>query len=346
MVDSRFFHNAGSVALSEIAALTGAAPVVSGGGEINPARLFTGVAPLETAGTGDVAFIDNVKYLDAFAASQAGACFVRENHADRAPPGMILLITDEPYIAHAQTAARFYPDAALVSGISSLASVAGSAEIGSGTRIDPFAVIGESVTIGKRCHIGAGAVLESGVQIGDDCRIGAQCSISHAIIGHRFIMHPGARIGQDGFGFAPGPKGALKVPQLGRALIGDDVEIGAGTCIDRGSGRDTIIGDGCKIDNLVQIGHNVRIGRHVMIAGLVGVAGSTRIDDGVMIGGQAGIAGHVTIGAGAKVAARAGVMTDIPPGATFGGSPAQPMRDWHRQTIALAALANKKESSD
>ncbi len=193
--------------------------------------------------------------------------------------------------------------------------------IGKGVRIDAGAVIGERVNIGDGCWIGANTVIGDGVEIGDGCRIGALCSISHAIIGKRALIHRGVHIGQDGFGFAPGPKGMIKVPQLGRVLIGNDVEIGSGTCIDRGAGPDTVIGNFCKIDNLVQIGHNVQMGKYVIITGQCGVSGSTQLGDGVMLGGQVGISGHVRIGERAKLAAQAGIMTDVPAGATYGGSP-------------------------
>jgi len=337
MVDRRFFYNAGSLTLGDIASLTGTSIASDG------SRIFTGVAPLECAGTDDISFLDNVKYLDAFAQSKAGACFVRPKYVPRAPKSMVLLITDDPYSAYALTAQRFYPEPAVTAGIAPQAVIAKSAVVGKGARIDPGAVIGEHVRIGSGCWIGANTVIDDNVEIGDNCRIGALCTISHAIMGKRVLLHRGIHIGQDGFGVAPGPKTIIKVPQLGRVLIGDDVEIGAGTCIDRGAGPDTIIGDGCKIDNLVQIGHNVQLGKYVIIAAQCGISGSTRIDDGAMIGGQVGIAGHLHIGAGAKLAACSGVMTDIPPGATYGGAPAVPIKDWHRQTVTLAKLAKTKE---
>jgi len=317
MADARFFTPAASATLQEIAALTGAA--LASGGE----RIFTDVAPLDRAGASDISFLDNVKYLDQFAASQAGACFVRPKFATRAPQGMLLLVTEEPYYAYAQTAQRFYPEP-------------------KGSGISPQAAISPGARIGKDVSIGAFTVIEDGVEIGDGSRIGALCSISHAIIGKRAIIHRSVHIGQDGFGFAPGKKGVVKVPQLGRVIIGDDVEIGSGTCVDRGAGPDTVIGSSSKIDNLVQIGHNVQIGKYVFIAAQTGIAGSTLIDDGVMIGGQAGFSGHIHVGAGAKIAARSGVMTDVPPGATYGGGPAIPARDWHRQTVAIANLVKKK----
>jgi UDP-3-O-[3-hydroxymyristoyl] glucosamine N-acyltransferase len=322
MPDSRFFTNAGGLSLGDIAKLTGA--VVASG---DTAKILLDVAPLDTATASHISFLDNVKYVDNFTASKAGACFVRAKFAERAPKSMALLVTEMPYLAFALTSQKFYPESAP-------------------TGISPHAHIAKSARVGKNVSIGPGTVIGEGVVIGDDCRIGALCTISHTLMGKRVILHRGIHIGQDGFGFAPGPKGIVKVPQLGRVVIEDDVEIGSGTCIDRGAGPDTIIGMGAKIDNLVQIGHNVQIGKFVVIAAQCGIAGSTKIGDGAMLGGQVGLSGHIAIGAGAKLAAQAGVMTDVPPGATYGGAPAVPIKDWHRQTATVAKLIKKKDSSN
>jgi len=346
MADSRFFTKSASISISDIAALTGAEIVSVSGQAPDLARIFADVAPLDKAEKQDISFLDNTKYLGMFEASKAGACFVRRKFAERAPKHMLLLVTDEPYFAYALTARRFYPDPSFTPAISPQASVSPSARIGKDCRIDSGAIIGEHVVIGDRCWIGAHTVISDGVSIGNDCRIGALCTISHAVIDNRVVMHRGIHIGQDGFGFAPGKKGIVKVPQLGRVVIGDDVEIGSGTCIDRGAGPDTLIGANSKIDNLVQIGHNVQLGKYVIIAAQCGIAGSTIIGDGAMLGGQVGISGHVQIGASAKLAAQAGIMTDIPPGSTYGGSPAVPIKEWHRQTVAVAKWSKKKELSD
>lgn len=318
MADARFFTRGGPYPLSRIVELTGA----SLQGNAAPAKAFADVAALEAAGAADISFFDNVKYLGAFRASQAGACFVRPKFVDQAPAHMALLVTDDPYTAYARTAQLFY--------------MAGFEPC-----ISPHAHIGDNVSIGAGCRIEAGVWIGDGVSIGEECVIGANSTVSHAILGSRVIIHRGVHIGQDGFGYAPSATGIVKVPQLGRVLIGNDVEIGSGTCIDRGAGPDTIIGDGTKIDNLVQIGHNCFIGRYAIIVAQVGIAGSARVEDGAMIGGQAGIAGHLTIGRGAKVAAQSGVMRDIPAGAAHGGSPSLPVKEWQRQLVALARLARR-----
>ncbi|HUG60843.1 MAG TPA: UDP-3-O-(3-hydroxymyristoyl)glucosamine N-acyltransferase, partial [Methylomirabilota bacterium] len=231
-----------------------------------------------------------------------------------------------------------------------LTSPLGATGVSVGAHIDPLARLEDGVTvepgaaIGPRAEIGAGTVVCSGAVIGHDVRIGRDgyvgpsATIQHALVGNRVIIHPGCRIGQDGFGFAMGPAGHLKVPQIGRVVIQDDVEIGANTTIDRGSIRDTIVGEGTKIDNSVQIGHNVTVGRHCVLVSQTGIAGSTVLGDFVALGGQAGLAGHLTIGTGAQVAGASSVKDDVPPGARMVGTPAKPIRDWMREQAALRKL--------
>ncbi|MBI3447279.1 MAG: UDP-3-O-(3-hydroxymyristoyl)glucosamine N-acyltransferase [Magnetospirillum sp.] len=338
MADPRFFTVAGPFTLSELAALSGAAMAEG----CDPSLRFTDVSPLENAGPEHVSFLDNRKYIPAFQASKAGLCVVTPEMAAKAPAGMALLLSPDPYRAYAHIAQAFYPAQAPEAGIAATANVDQSAVVGEGCRIDPGAVIGAGARIGNHCHIGANVVIGKGVVLGDHCTVGANATLSHAVIGNRVNIYPGVRIGQDGFGFAMGPQGHLKVPQLGRVVIGNNVEIGANTTIDRGAGPDTQIGDGCMIDNLVQIGHNVQLGRGCVIVAQVGISGSTRFGDFAAAGGQAGITGHLKIGAGARIAAQAGVMRDIAPGETVGGAPAVPMADWLRQSAILGKMARKK----
>jgi UDP-3-O-[3-hydroxymyristoyl] glucosamine N-acyltransferase len=337
MPDPRFHRRGAPLALGDLAARIGA--TLSGAAE--PARLIADVAPLQRAGPDELSFLDNARYLEAFRASRAGACIIAAAHAAQAPAGMALLLSEKPYRAYALAAAALYPDPAPAPFIAPSAVIDGSAQIGAGCRIEPGAVIGPRAELGARVAIGPNAVIGAGVVIGADSVIGAGASLSHALVGARVRIYPGARIGQDGFGFAPDPAGHVKVPQLGRVVIGDDVEIGANTTIDRGSGPDTVIGAGSFIDNLVQIGHNVELGRGCVIAAQVGISGSTRLGDFVFLGGQVGLAGHLSLGSGARLAAQSGLMHDVPPGATWGGYPALPIRDWHRQTIALAKLTKR-----
>jgi UDP-3-O-[3-hydroxymyristoyl] glucosamine N-acyltransferase len=336
-----FFPSTVAPALLEIAQWTGA--TLSPGAD--PERRIRDVAPLDEAGPDDLAFLDNPQYLDLFRATRAGAAFVAPRYAAAAPAGCAVLVSPQPYRAMALTMARLHPRALKPrssfgeTGVSPAAFVHSAARLEPGVVVDPGAVIGPGAEIGAGTLIGANAVIGPEVRIGRDGVIGAQASIACALIGDRVIIHPGVHIGQDGFGFALGPRGHLKVPQIGRVIIQDDVEVGAGTTIDRGANRDTVIGEGTKIDNLVQIAHNVVIGRHCVLVSQSGVSGSTVIGDFAALGGQAGLTGHLTIGAGAQIAAQAGVMNDVPAGAKWSGAPAQPMRDHFREVAALRKLA-------
>jgi UDP-3-O-[3-hydroxymyristoyl] glucosamine N-acyltransferase len=215
------------------------------------------------------------------------------------------------------------------------------ARLEDGVRIDPGAVVGPGAEIGAGTVLGPNAVIGPNVRIGRDCSIGAGATLTHALVGNRVIVHPGARIGQDGFGFAMGAGGHIKVPQVGRVIIQDDVEIGANTTIDRGASRDTVVGEGTKIDNLVQIAHNVVIGRHCVIVSGVGISGSTTLEDYVVLGGQVGVVGHLRIGMGSQIAGSSNVNRDVPPGSRWGGTPAKPVRTWFREMTTLARLAER-----
>ena len=338
MTDPRFFRPSGPFSLGRLAELS-KAELAPGA---DPAATFDNVAPLDRAGGRDVSFLDNRKYLNAFATASAGACVVRPADAERAPEGMQLLLSSNPYKAFALIAQQFHPRPRPEPGIAPGAHVASDAALGDGSAVAAGAVVGAGARIGKNCVIESNVVIGPGVEIGDDCWIGACASVSHAILGNRVTVFPGARIGQDGFGFAMDPSGHVRIPQIGRVLIGDDVEVGANATIDRGSGPDTVIGRGTMIDNLVQIGHNVEIGRGSVIVAMVGISGSTKIGDHVLIAGHSGVAGHLTIGDGARISAKSGVFRDVPAGAQVVGFPAVPTRQFFRQMTVLAKLAKER----
>lgn len=344
MDDLVFFHPKSALTLGRICFLAGIS--VPQGEDTD--RRFLRIAPVESAGSDELAYVDNPRYAQALTTTKAGACLVSTRFSARVPLGCIALVTPDPYRVFAAVLAELYPDAMspgsmfMSGGIEPGSYVHPTARIESGARIDPGAVIGPGAEIGSGTVVSALAVIGPHVRVGRDCSIGPHVTVQHALLGNRVILHPGARIGQDGFGFAMGAAGHRKVPQIGRVIIQDDVEIGANTTVDRGASRDTVIGEGTKIDNLVQIGHNVMIGRHCVVVSHVGISGSVTLEDFVVIGGQVGIAGHLRIGKGAQIAAQSGVTSDVPPGGRYGGSPARPMREWLRQITFLAKAASTR----
>lgn len=342
MADPRFFQRAGPFTLGDLATRCGARLADAE----QATRAVDDVAPLDQAGPGQLAFLDNVKYADAFAATKAGACIVHEKHAALAPAGVALLLSGKPYLSYARAAQIFYPPARPAAGVHPSAVIGAGAVLGDGVTVAPNAVIEGGAQIGADTVIGAGTVIGRNVRVGAGCRIGANVTLSHCEIGDRVLLHPGVRIGQDGFGFAPDPSGHVKVPQLGRVMVGDDCEIGANSTIDRGAGPDTVIGPGCWIDNLVQIGHNVTLGRGCIIVAQAGIAGSTQLGDFVVLAAQSGIAGHLKIGTGARIGAKSGVMTDIPAGDSYFGIPATRVKEYFRQVATLRRLAQKKGQQD
>ncbi len=340
MTDPRFFKKSAPKTLADLAAIAGGTLSDSSQAGLK----ITDVAPLDQAGADQISFLDNMRYKDSFAASKAAACIVAEKMISFAPKGMALIISRNPYKSYALVAQAFYPDEYPAAEISKGAHVDASASIGKGCVIEAGAVIKANAKIGDGCWIESNAVIGEGVELGAKCRIGFTATVSHAVLGQAVRLYPGVRIGQDGFGFAIDPAGHVKVPQLGRVLIGDNVEIGANTCIDRGAGPDTVIGSGVWIDNLVQIGHNVKIGKGCVLVAQSGVAGSTVFEDYVVLAAQAGVAGHLRVGMGARIGAKAGVMKDIPAGEEQLGAPAMPVKEFMRQVIALKQLTKKQKS--
>jgi UDP-3-O-[3-hydroxymyristoyl] glucosamine N-acyltransferase len=332
--DPRFFQRSGPHSLAAVAEAAQA--------EAPPRRLMLiGVAPLQTAQPDEVSFLDNRKYAAALTDTKAGAVIVHPDVANRVPSSAVAITTAEPYVAWARVAALFFPLPPLRPGIHASAVVAPDAVVDPSAEIGPLAVIGAGAEIGPRCRVGPAAIIGDGVVLGADCRIGSHASINHALLGDRVVIYPGARIGQDGFGFAITGEGFLTVPQLGRVVLEDDVEVGANTTIDRGSLHDTRIGAGSRLDNLVQIGHNVRLGRGCVIVSQAGISGSTILEDHVMVAGQAGLTGHLRIGRQARIGAQAGVMADVPAGADVVGSPAQPVKEFFRHVAVLRRLVRE-----
>ena len=339
-----FFERAGPFSLLAMAEAAGATPA----GETDLDVEIKDVRPLDAAGEGDLSFLDNPKYLPLFTETRATACLVAPKFATQAPTGTAALVTPEPYRGFAKVLALFYPDALKPKAARNGAgapfdSIDRSARLEEGVTIEPGAVIGPEASIGSGTTIAAGTVIGYRVYIGRDCYIGPNATLTHTLVGNRVTIHAGASIGQDGFGFAMGRAGHQKVPQIGRVIIQDDVEIGANTTIDRGALRDTVIGEGTKIDNLVQIGHNVVIGRHCIIVAQTGISGSAELGDFVALGGQVGVVGHVKIGAGAQIAGSSNVRGNVPPGVRWGGTPAKPTRLWFRELTILRQLAERKD---
>ena len=346
MPDSRFFQRTGPFRIKEIAAWVGATYLK----DDDLDRLVEDISDLSEAGPEHLSYLSGPDYIDAAAASTCGVCLTTETLAEFAPPNALVLLVSDPQLAFATVAAAFYPQNQLRSTsyklLDSRAVIDDSAQLGVDVVLESGCVVGPNVEIGARSRIGPATTIGAGVVIGEDCDIGATVSLMCCLISDDVIIHPGVRIGQDGFGFIFDPIEVRhrKVPQLGRAIIKDDVEIGANTTIDRGALGDTVIGAGCRIDNQVQIAHNVVLGARCIVVSQVGISGSCQIGDDVVLAGQVGLADHVKVGSKAQVAAKSGVMRNIEPEQVVMGYPAKPVREFWRDVAAVGRLSKRKKS--
>lgn len=320
-----------------------AAILAAAGGEAagDPARVFDGVAPLDAATPSQVSFCEGRAYQAVLPETKAGLVLVAPELADAVPAGAISVVCRDAALAFGRVAALFHPEPVPSGRIHPSAVIHPDASIGEGTEIGAGAVIGAGAEIGRDCRIGPLVLIGEKVVLGDGCVIHSHCSVTHAILGRGVVLHPGARIGQEGFGFNTSADGRfITAPQLGSVRLGDAVEVGANSCVDRGALGETVLGPGTRIDNLVQIGHNVRTGRDCVLVSQVGISGSTTLGDYVMAGGQAGMTGHLKIGSKVRIGAQAGVMNDVPPGIEVLGSPAAPKKEAIRAMLILKRLGS------
>jgi UDP-3-O-[3-hydroxymyristoyl] glucosamine N-acyltransferase len=298
------------------------------------------VAPLDRAGEKDLTFLAAARYAPLFARTRAGAALVSPDLAEEHGTVPARIVVARPHEAMLRVLPELYVTPARATGVHPTAVIGRGARVGRDLALGPYAVIGASVELGDRVTIGPGCVIEAGAVIGDDSTLVAGVNVySRAVIGRRVIVHAGACIGSDGFGYVFRDGAHQKIPHVGRCIIGDDVEVGANTTIDRGSIDDTVIGPGTKIDNLVHVGHNVRIGALCLIMAQVGIAGSSHVEDGAILAGQVGLSGHLTIGKNARLGAQAGVFGDVPAGETWSGYPARPHKEALRAYAALFRLS-------
>ncbi len=332
----RGVSGAPSFPLSELAAVAGAS--LEGDGT----RRIRGVAGLSDATPEQLAFFHNPRYRRAFAATRAGAVVVsREDAAREGRPATSLLVAENPHLAFGRISALFHPEPAARPGRHPSAVIDPSARVHPTAEIGPLTFVGAGASVGARARLLPGAVVGSGAVVGEDCVLHPGAIVrERCILGDRVVLQPGAIVGSDGFGYAFDPAGPshVKVPQAGIARIEDDVELGANACVDRATLGETVVGRGTKIDNLVQVAHNVRIGPLGLLCAQAGVSGSTELGEGVVVAGQVGITGHLKVGDGARLAAQAGVMADVAPGETRGGSPSLPHRAWLKASAATAQL--------
>lgn len=336
MADLRFYKRKGPFTLAELA--------VYGQCElrrVDPALLIEDVAPLNEAEGACIGVFHTMKYEEHLKNTKAAACILSADMAEKAPNHLALLISKSPSRSYALIASAFYPPEKGEGDISPTAMIHPTAKLGKGIVIGHMAVIGPQAVLGDYVQVGPLSVIGESVTIGENTIIGDHVSLSHAFVGNHVHIKPGARIGQSGFGFfmeLEDTGGYLPIPQLGRVIIQDYVEIGANTTVDRGSGSDTVIGRGTRIDNLVQIGHNVQFGKGCVMVAQSGVAGSTKFGDYVAAGGQAGFTDHLQVGSGARIGAQCGIMRDVEEREVLVGSPAMPPKEFYRQIVVLKRL--------
>ncbi|KAB2835699.1 MAG: UDP-3-O-(3-hydroxymyristoyl)glucosamine N-acyltransferase [Caedimonadaceae bacterium] len=340
MIDKHFYTPRGPFSIKELVQLSGVERVrYAQAGHEND--LVHSVASLDDAEPTELSVLHHPKYVKSFQSSKSKFCVIHPEFESEAPEHMTLLIDPFPYRAYANIATTFFPDVENTF-TAQETPIHPSARIGKNCIIETGVTIGPNAEIGDNCRLGAHTVVGPNVRIGNNCSIAPHVTLFYCVIGNDCVIYPGVRIGQAGFGFFMDEKGHVKVPQLGRVIIENDVEIGANTTIDRGSLEDTLIGRGSRLDNLVQIAHNVKLGRGCVIVAQVGIAGSTQLGDYVIAAGQAGLAGHLKVGSKVRIAAQSGVMRNVEAGETIAGTPAVPVKQWHRQTVCLSKLTQKK----
>lgn len=346
MIDQRFFTKSQPLSLEEIAQKVGAITIFPEGSKVRPDFLMEDITAMGEASDKSITFLHNPRYKNNLVQTKAAACITQKTLIEGLDVKIPLVLCEHPYRAFATIAHYFYK-------VKEDAPPAEYKQVGFSfihptAQVDPTVSLGHNVVVGPdavikaRTRIAHNVTICRGVEIGEDCIIEPHVTLQCALIGNQVILAAGVQIGQAGFGFVMDEMGHVPVPQIGRVVIEDGVEIGANTTIDRGTLQDTVIGAGARIDNLVQIGHGVKLGKNCVIVAQVGIAGSTEFGDFVIAAGQAGFAGHLRVGKGARIAAQSGVMKDIEPGATVAGSPAVPVNSWHRQNIMLSKLATKR----
>ena len=338
MVDLSFYINNGPMTLQKVAELTGAELCDQTKAQV----MIQNIATVSHADSGDICFFYDKKVKEQGKLMKASACVTAEELAPFVPEATVKLISKDPKRAFLKLNMAMYDEKARGFGVSESAKIAKSAKLGKNCIIGENVVIEDNVVIGDNCLIEHGAVITNDCKIGNNCRIGVNAKVSFCEMGNDCYIYAGAQIGNDGFGFMMIDGKHQRIPQLGRVIIGDDVEIGANSCVDRGALDDTIISDGCRVDNLVQIAHNDIMGRGCVVVSQTGIAGSCTFGDYVVCGGQTGFADHLTIGSGAQIGAQSGVMQDIEAGAVVLGYPAQPIKDFMRQSIYLKKVIKNK----